>query len=99
MTREHIERVDRNDGDEQLVIRMGREELIIRQRYQAASILNDFLIGLWFLLGSIAFFWHTWQDTGIWLFVLGSAQLLVRPMIRLAHQVHLRSMPPERWDF
>lgn len=86
------------DGGADLTVRLGPEELIIRQRYQAASILNDFLIGIWFLLGSIAFFWPAWQETGTWLFVIGSAQLLVRPVIRLAHRIHLRPLPAGRWE-
>ena len=92
------ERRDRSEPDGDIVIRMGREELVIRQRYQTLSILNDFLIGLWFLLGSIAFFWPAWQAAGTWLFVLGSAQLLVRPLIRLAHRLHLQPAPPGRWE-
>lgn len=89
-----------SSGSEQddLTIRMGRDELVIRNRYQAISILNDFLIGIWFLIGSIAFFWPAWETVGIWLFVLGSAQLIVRPTIRLAHRVHLQSIPPGRWE-
>ena len=85
-------------GDKDLVIRMGHEELRIRRRYQTASILNDFLIGLWFLLGSIAFFWPAWVDFGTWLFVVGSAQLLIRPVIRLAHRIHLAPVPAGRWE-
>lgn len=87
------------EGDDaDLVIRMGHEELRIRRRYQTASIFNDFLIGLWFLVGSIAFFWPDWVDFGTWLFVVGSAQLLIRPVIRLAHRIHLRPMPAGRWE-
>lgn len=85
-------------GKDDLTIRMGRDELVIRQRYQTISILNDFLIGIWFLIGSIAFFWPAWEHTGVWLFVLGSAQLIVRPTIRLAHRIHLRQIPPGRWE-
>lgn len=85
-------------GDADLVMRMGHEELRIRRRYQTASILNDFLIGLWFLIGSIAFFWPAWMDFGTWLFVVGSAQLLIRPVIRLAHRIHLAPVPAGRWE-
>ncbi len=81
-----------------LTIRMGRDELILRNRYQTASIVNDFLIGIWFLLGSVAFFWPGWEPVGVWLFVVGSAQLIVRPSIRLAHRIHLRAIPPGRWE-
>jgi hypothetical protein len=63
VARRHIEHFD--DGDDQdVVIRMGREELLIRRRYQTVSIPNGFLIGVWFLLGSVAFFWPRWGASG-----------------------------------
>ncbi|KPV40711.1 hypothetical protein AN478_06025 [Thiohalorhabdus denitrificans] len=98
MARKHVEEFKGQEGEPELAIRLGREELLIRNRYQAASMINDFLIGLWFLLGSIAFLWQAWQEVGVWLFILGSAQLLVRPLIRLSHRLHLKSVPPGRWE-
>ena len=41
--------------DNPLTIRLGNEELIIRRRYEVASIVNDFLIAIWCLIGSILF--------------------------------------------
>lgn len=72
------------------VMRIGQEELIIDQRYEALSIVNDILIGAWFLVGSILFFFPAHADTGVWLFVLGSAEMLIRPTIRLARRIHIR---------
>lgn len=99
MAQRHIEREREADGDEALAIRLGHEELIIRRRYQTLSILNDFLIGVWFTVGSVAFLSPAWTGIGTWLFILGSAQLLVRPLIRLAHRVHLRRAPTDSWEF
>jgi hypothetical protein len=78
------------DGDRSLTLHVGSEELVIRQRYEMASVVNDILIALWFLAGSIMFFSPEWQREGTWCFVLGSVELLVRPVIRLSRQVHLR---------
>lgn len=86
------------EPDGSLLIRLGPDELVIRRRYQALSIFNDVLIGVWFLIGSLAFFDPAWEPVGVWLFVLGSAQLLIRPAIRLAHLIHLRRVPPGRWE-
>lgn len=69
---------------------LGREQLIIHQRYETASILNDFMIGAWFLVGSILFLKPDLTTAGVWLFILGSAQLLIRPAIRLARHTHLQ---------
>ncbi|MFC3282130.1 YrhK family protein [Litchfieldella rifensis] len=41
--------------DNPLTLHVGREELIIRRRYETLSIINDFLIAIWFLVGSILF--------------------------------------------
>lgn len=29
------------------------------------------------------------QEAGTWLFVIGSAQMMVRPVIRIAHKIHV----------
>lgn len=76
--------------DHSLHLRIGGEELIVRHRYESASIANDILIGLWFVVGSVLFFNPSTETVGITLFLLGSLQMLARPMIRLARRVHLR---------
>lgn len=76
-----------------LTFTFGHEEMIIRRRYEVLSILNDLLIGLWFLIGSLLFFSPAMETAAIWLFVIGSAQLLIRPAIRLAQHIHLRRFP------
>jgi hypothetical protein len=73
----------------ELTIRIGHDELVIRQRYEAASIVNDMLIALWFIVGSIMFFSEEWTTAGTWCFLAGSVELLIRPMIRLSRQIHL----------
>ena len=65
-------------------------ELVLRGRYETISIVNDLLIAVWFLVGSILFFREATTYAGTWLFVLGSAQLMLRPTIRLSRRVHLR---------
>lgn len=54
-----------------------------------ASIANDMLIAVWFTVGSVMFFFPSWETTGTWCFVFGSVELLVRPVIRLTRHVHL----------
>jgi hypothetical protein len=75
---------------EPLILRIGHDELVVGHRYEVASILNDALIALWFVAGSVMFFYVAWVDTGTWCFLLGSIQLLIRPAIRLARHFHLR---------
>ncbi len=73
-----------------LTLDIGHEELVIRRRYEALSIGNDVLIALWFLVGSILFFWEATMTVATWCFVLGSVEFLARPAIRLARLVHIR---------
>jgi hypothetical protein len=72
-----------------LVLTFGHEELVIRRRYEALSIVNDILIALWFVAGSILFFNDTLTTLGTWFFLIGSIELLIRPAIRLTRAVHL----------
>lgn len=77
------------------VVRIGHDELVVRQRYEVVSIANDILIGVWFLVGSILFFSESSAYWGTWLFVLGSVEMLVRPVIRLVRRVHLQRLHPD----
>jgi hypothetical protein len=77
------------------VVHFGHDELIIRQRYEVISIINDILIGVWFIVGSICFFYPHLTRTGTWFFLAGSIELLIRPTIRLARRVHLQRRQPD----
>lgn len=77
-----------------IVLHLGHEELVIRQRYETISIINDLLIGLWFLVGSFFFFSPSLTHIGTWLFVLGSIEMLIRPAIRFTPRVHLGRYHP-----
>jgi hypothetical protein len=81
---------DESNRSRPLVLRVGRDELLVRRRYEVASIINDLLIGLWFAVGSILFFSPATSRAGTWLFLVGSLQLLIRPLIRLTRTLHLR---------
>ncbi|MET4002233.1 MULTISPECIES: YrhK family protein [Arthrobacter] len=82
------------ESEQPLILHLGHEELIIRQRYETISIVNDLLIGLWFLVGSILFFSPALTHMGTWLFVLGSIEMLIRPAIRFTRRVHLGRYHP-----
>ncbi|MFS0865874.1 YrhK family protein [Microbacterium sp. 179-B 1A2 NHS] len=81
----------RSSSDDRTIrIPIGPDELVIRRKYEVASILNDVMVAGWFIAGSILFFSESTTTAGTWLFLLGSVQLLIRPLIRLARHVHLR---------
>ncbi|MET0187907.1 MAG: YrhK family protein [Pseudonocardia sediminis] len=82
-------------ADPDLTLHLGHRELLIRDRYETASIINDALIAIEFFIGSFYFFAQD-HDPGVWLFVVGSAQLAIRPAIRLSRRVTLRRLESER---
>ncbi|WP_324020060.1 YrhK family protein [Pantoea sp. JZ29] len=71
-------------------ITVGSDHIIIARRYRALGALNDLFIAVWFLTGSILFFFDSLMTGGTWLFVVGSLQLLLRPAITLAELVHVK---------
>ncbi|MDI2030247.1 YrhK family protein [Saccharopolyspora sp. TS4A08] len=79
--------------------RIGHGELLLRHRYETASIVNDILIAAWFIAGSIMFFQPSTSTLGTWMFLFGSIELAIRPSIRLIRHFHLRRIqaagPPE----
>ena len=97
----HCEREDPMTTSQQssktptLTLHIGHEELIIRQRYEVLSIVNDLLIGTWFIIGSILFFYESLAYIGTWLFLIGSIEMMIRPLIRLARRVHIQRLHPE----
>lgn len=76
-----------------LTLALGPEQLVINRRYEVASMLNDIMTGLWFVVGSCFFFYASMQIPATWLFLIGSVQLLIRPIIRIAKDVHLQRKP------
>lgn len=92
---------DRLAGPEReaLELKFGPDGIVIRKRYEAASKLNDVLIGLWFVIGSVFFFFGSLQTAAIALFLVGSVQLLARLVIRIARDLHLQKAPKDSWDY
>lgn len=83
-----------SDDHNVTTLHVGREELVIRQRYEVLSIVNDIVIGLLFLVGSFFFLSSSTELDGTWLFIVGSLMMLVRPVIRLTRRVHLQRLRP-----
>ncbi|MBY6678983.1 YrhK family protein [Rhodococcus sp. BP-332] len=73
-----------------LTLTIGHDELIVRQRWEVVSIVNDIAIAVWFIAGSVLFFSESTTEIGTVLFLLGSIELLIRPVIRLCRRVHIR---------
>ncbi|MBO6198320.1 MAG: YrhK family protein [Psychrobacter sp.] len=69
---------------------IGQRHIIIQRRYEALGALNDLLIAIWFLIGSFFFLNESLTQDGTWLFIVGSAQLIIKPLIKLMSLVHVK---------
>ena len=88
--------VSDDPDDPNITMTVAGREITIRDRYETASIVNDALIALEFLIGSFFFFVGVAdKNVGGWLFVVGSAQLAIRPAIRLSRRFTLRRLASE----
>jgi hypothetical protein len=74
-----------------LELELGSKELVLHNRYEILSILNDVMIAVWFIIGSILFFSESTTTAGTWLFLAGSVELLIRPIIRLTRNIHIKN--------
>ncbi|MEP0073087.1 MAG: YrhK family protein [Marinomonas sp.] len=73
----------------ELDLDIGREHIVIQRRYEALGALNDLLIAVWFLIGSFFFLNDSLVESGTWLFIVGSAQLIIKPLIKLTSLIHV----------
>jgi YrhK-like protein len=86
------------NNEHDVTIRLGHDELVIRRRYQALSIGNDVLVALWFIAGSILFFSQATSTVATGFFLLGSIELMLRPVVRLVRLLHLRRIGSDMTD-
>jgi hypothetical protein len=91
---ESSEQQDPDAGHEggSITLQLGDQEIVLRQRFELLSILNEIGIFIFFTVGSIAFYWHELFNVGVTLFVIGSVQLGIRPLIRFFRRVQLRKL-------
>jgi hypothetical protein len=61
----------------------------LQRRYEVLGAVNDLLIAVWFLIGSFFFLNDALVESGTWLFIVGSAQLLIKPTLKLIGLVHV----------
>jgi hypothetical protein len=69
------------------------EERRVYGRYEKLYTLNDFFAALYFLVGSIMFFYESLMVPATWCFTLGSVHFLLRPTIQVARDFHIAQLP------
>ena len=71
---------------------ISKTHIVIQRRYEALGAFNDLLIAIWFLVGSFFFLNESLVESGTWLFIVGSAQLIIKPLIKLVSLVHVNKV-------
>ncbi len=92
-----IENVDAFLNDSRVYKELNRyaykaiREKKIKKFYYWLAIANDIMVGLEFVIGSIFFLpsESKYSTLGVYLFIIGSSQLLIRPMIQIARTIHI----------
>lgn len=69
---------------------VGSFGVFFNKRYHLFAIINDLTLGIWFTIGSVLFLFHQTQTIGTVFFILGSVQLLGRPILKLLHGFFIR---------
>ncbi|ENH95992.1 hypothetical protein J416_13184 [Gracilibacillus halophilus YIM-C55.5] len=77
---------------------MAKHNRFYKDIYNILYTLNDFTIAVWFLIGSIFFYFESLKTWGVTLFVIGSFQFLIKPTIRLIHEVNARKHYGTEYD-
>lgn len=73
-------------------VQFGQHEITINERYEFFYNINDVLIALCFLIGIVLFLWKPLETYAIWMFIVGSALFLIRPMIQFIKRFHLKKV-------
>ncbi|RNA67121.1 YrhK family protein [Alteribacter keqinensis] len=82
-----------------LDVKAGRFRLYFRKRYRLITTVNDLLIGLFFVTGSILNFFSSAEIFGMVLYLCGSLLLGSRPVLRIMHDAELRNEMKESSNY
>ncbi|ASK60812.1 hypothetical protein CFK37_00620 [Virgibacillus phasianinus] len=86
------------DENKFLDVQLGTYEVSFSKKYRFLALMNDFTLGLEFLIGSVLFLFESTQTGGTILFIIGSAQLLARPIIKIMHAFYFSRVTKKTMD-
>ncbi|MBT2687745.1 YrhK family protein [Bacillus sp. ISL-47] len=78
------------EQQEDVHIEIGKYQMIIERRYQVISFLNDLLLGVLYLIGSILFLTDVSQAVSISFFLAGSIMMIIRAGLNIMKDLHVR---------
>ncbi|WP_225743415.1 YrhK family protein [Marinilactibacillus sp. Marseille-P9653] len=88
----------RPQKDEDMIIKMGNFRLYFQNYYTIISLGNDIATGGLYLAGSLTQAFTNLERLGMYLYIFASFFLLMRPIIRIVHNVYLYSENQYRKD-
>ncbi|SFD38381.1 YrhK-like protein [Lentibacillus persicus] len=77
-----------NDEKNYLDVQVGTFEFSFNKKYRFIALSNDIVLGIFFLVGSVFFLFEPLKTAGAVLFIIGSAQLLARPILKIFHAIY-----------
>ncbi|SHM99175.1 YrhK family protein [Gracilibacillus kekensis] len=99
VNKKHNDQSVRNHSREGYVnCQMKKHSRFYKHIYNVIYTVNDIIIAIWFIIGSILFYFESIKTYGVTLFVLASFQLLIKPTIRLIHEVRAKKHYGEEYD-
>ncbi|MGN7177470.1 YrhK family protein [Cytobacillus sp. SAFR-174] len=80
------------EQQEDVHIEIGSYKMVIEKRYQAISFVNDILLGVLYLIGSILFLTDVSQTVSISFFLAGSIMMIIRAGLNLLKDLHINKI-------
>lgn len=77
------------DKEEDIEIKSGRFRLYFQNRYTLISLVNDILIGIFYIIGSLATLTDIPDIYGTYLYLIGGVFLTARPILKIFHNVFI----------
>lgn len=83
-----------HEFDEDVHIQIGKYKMIVEKRYKVLSWLNDFFLGVLYLIGSTLYLTDVDQRIAISFFLAGSVLMIARAVLNILKDLHIRSIKP-----
>lgn len=75
--------------DEDIELKAGRLRIYFQNRYNLISLINDFLVGIMYICGSLAPMLGFPSQYGTYLYLAGGLFLTMRPVLKIIHNIYI----------
>ncbi|WJY27199.1 MULTISPECIES: YrhK family protein [Sporosarcina] len=78
------------DNRKDVEVKAGKHIIFFNKNYKYIFIINELILGLEFIVGSVFFLFDSLKTAGTILFIIGSVQFFLRPVMKILHAISLR---------